>query len=91
MRTVARDDTGTDLLVARLAEHWHYLHQSGAWAQRTARDARGKLEALVSARAAEQVLSRAAAGGDFDRLAAAVAARRLDPYTATAEILKRFW
>ncbi len=91
LRTVARDDTGTDLLVARLAEHWHYLHQSGVWAQRTARDARGKLEALVSARAAEQVLSRAAAGGDFDRLAAAVAARRLDPYTATAEILKRFW
>jgi len=91
LRTVAKDDTGTDLLAARIAEHWSYLQESGLLAERTAKDARSKLEALVSARAAAQVLGRAAAGGDLERLAGAVAARRLDPYTAAAEILERFW
>lgn len=91
VRTIARDETGVDALSARLAEHWHYLHESGQLQRRIAEDAQAKLAQVVTARAAALLLERARSAGAMDDLSRQVAGRTIDPYTAAEEILKRFW
>lgn len=89
VRTVARDDRGTGELVDRLLEHLTFLRESGRWDARLRLDAEARLRELVSLYATRAVLGRASESGDLERLAGAVAAREVDPYTAAETLLAR--
>jgi LAO/AO transport system kinase len=67
--------------VSAFAEH---QRATGGWQARRTRRARGEVEQLVLA----QVRASAPGGaGELDRLAAEVAAGRLDPYAAARDLL----
>lgn len=91
VKTVAKDDQGVGDLAIRVREHLGFLRESGRWQARQRLDAEAKLRELVGGRAAAAVLTRAIAGGDLDRLARAVAAREVDPYSAADEMLQRYF
>lgn len=89
VKTVAKDDQGVEDLVRRLTEHLEFLRETGRWEALRRRDAEAKLRELIADRAARTVLGRANQGGDFERLARAIAERKVDPYTAADEVLNR--
>ncbi len=79
------DGTGVDDLLAAVDAFVAHQHGSGGWARRRTRRARGEVEQLVLA----QVRASAPGGGGaLDRVAADVAAGRLDPYAAARHLLE---
>ncbi|HEY3367255.1 MAG TPA: methylmalonyl Co-A mutase-associated GTPase MeaB [Symbiobacteriaceae bacterium] len=90
VRTIAKDDQGTEDLVNRMVEHLAFLKETGRWEHLKLSDAAAKLRELISTRAARTVLGRAAGAGDLERLTRAVAERTTDPYTAADELLTRY-
>ncbi|SEQ32567.1 methylmalonyl Co-A mutase-associated GTPase MeaB [Microlunatus flavus] len=78
------EGTGVEDVLAAVEAFVGRQRRTGGWATRRTRRARGEVEQLVLA----QVRARAAHGrADLDRVAAEVAAGRLDPYAAAREVL----
>ena len=78
------EGTGVDGVLEVVADFAEQQRRSGGFAERRTRRARGEVEQLVLA----QVRASAPGGaGRLDRLAAEVAAGRLDPYAAARDLL----
>lgn len=89
LRTAATEGRGIDELTDALRGHASYLDTTGLRRKREV--ARARLEILENAqrRLARQVASGSQSGDSFDRLAAEVADRRIDPHTAARKLLDR--
>lgn len=79
--TIATTGQGVAELAATIAQHGDYLRASGGWAARERARSRDEIEHLLRDRFIDH-LAAALPAGERDALIAAVAARRLDPYTA---------
>ncbi|HEY0238506.1 MAG TPA: methylmalonyl Co-A mutase-associated GTPase MeaB [Friedmanniella sp.] len=79
------EGTGVDDLLAAVATFAEHQRGSGGFAARRTRRARGEVEQLVLA---EVRASAPGGAGELDRLAAEVAAGRLDPYAAARDLLR---
>jgi len=78
------DGTGVEDVLAAVARFAEHQRATGGWEARRARRARGEVEQLVLA----QVRAALPGGdGELERLAAEVAAGRLDPYAAARSLL----
>jgi LAO/AO transport system kinase len=87
VRTVAQRGEGLEALLARAREHGRWLREQGGLAAKARERARLRFDTLL----AEAALRRARAEAGPERLEAAlqaVAERRLDPYSAVAEVLQ---
>src|SRR5207237_6786747 len=85
LRTVASTGEGTAELWAAVADHRTYLERERLLAERRARRLADEVRTIVVhslERRVEQAL-----GAGYERLLADVTARRLDPYSAAAEIV----
>ncbi|MFC7326932.1 methylmalonyl Co-A mutase-associated GTPase MeaB [Marinactinospora rubrisoli] len=84
--TVAVRGEGIGELVERLDRHERHLRASGEWRRRRHARAREEVEAIVLAALRER-FGAMPGHADLDRLAAEVAAGRLDPYAAAGTLL----
>ncbi len=84
--TVAVDGTGIDELWDAVLSHRAHLAQQDELASRRRDRLRTEIRAIVAA-ALEQRAQAACTGPEFDALAARVAARELDPYTAAEQLV----
>lgn len=89
VRTVATQDQGTDELIRQISKFRASLENDPLRAPRQQNYWREWLLRLLQTRLAERTLSKGMTAADFDRLAADVAARKIDPYSAVNEILSR--
>ena len=87
IRTAATEGRGIDELADALMRHAAYLDATGLRRKREV--ARARLEILENAQRllSRQVASSSRSGRSFDRLAADVAARRIDPHKAARRLL----
>jgi len=86
VRTIATENQGVDELAHQIALFRnHFAHAKG----RLLAYWKNWLVRLLERRATEQVLASGTSEADLDALAAEVAARKKDPYSAVSEILSR--
>jgi LAO/AO transport system kinase len=85
----AQNGVGVEELLAEVKRHRSLLEASGALDKRRQARRRSGLHALLVEEFTEQLGRRLRADGDLAATFEAVAAGRLDPYSAVAEILKR--
>ncbi len=85
----AQNGVGVEELLAEVKRHRGLLEASGALDKRRQARRRAGLHALLIEEFTEQLGRRLRADGDLAATFEAVAAGRLDPYSAVAEILKR--
>jgi len=78
------ESTGVDDVLAAVAAFAEHQRRTGGWEARRNRRARGEVEQLVLA---EVRASAPGGAGELNRLAAEVAAGRLDPYAAARDLL----
>jgi LAO/AO transport system kinase len=83
--TVAAEGTGVDALWSAVDEHRRRLTGSGELERRRTARVADELTEIVAALLRER--AKVAAGEHLDRLAVAVAAREVDPWTAAEELL----
>ena len=83
---VATTGEGVPELWASIGAHKEHLERTGLLAERRARRLTDELRTILVRRLEERATGTAS-GPDFDRLHAAVLARRLDPYAAADELL----
>ena len=73
----------------KLEEHLAFLKQEGGWEERQARSARAEMEDILARR-----LIREVGGGDTwpwaQAYVNAVAARKIDPYTAADDLIRDY-
>lgn len=91
LKSIARDGQGVAEVMDALQSHLAYLHESGRWQVRQRQEAENKLRRLVADRLMAAVLGPAEENGDLARLAAAVADRQQDPFTAARHLLRQYW
>ena len=89
LATQAQNGVGVGELLAEVKRHRGLLEASGALDKRRQARRRAGLHALLIEEFAEQLGRRLRADGDLAATFEAVAAGRLDPYSAVVEILKR--
>lgn len=89
VRTVATENRGTDELVSQLAQFRQNLESDPDRCSRQQEYWREWLLRLLQTRLAERALKNGMSETEFDRLAAEVAARKIDPCSAVDEILSR--
>lgn len=87
VKTVAHTGEGVEDVVSAIARHRSALEESGELEARRARRARDEVEAIALT-ALRQRFGDILGHGDLDTLAAAVAAGRLDPYSAADRLLE---
>lgn len=85
LQTVATTGAGVEELAAAIDRHRDHLEQSGEWLLRERGRSRGEIEHLLRDRVIDELARRVPAEARLD-LIAAVAARRLDPYTAADQL-----
>jgi LAO/AO transport system kinase len=84
--TVAIRGEGIRELKAAIAQHYHYLRESGAWSQRERSRAAAELDHLLRDRLVNHLLDRI--GSDaIEHAIAQIAARQLDAHTAASLLL----
>jgi LAO/AO transport system kinase len=88
-RTVATTGEGVERLRLWIEAHRTYQHQTGNLAEREAARAASVLEEIVSEQLKAALMERLPKG-QLARLAAAIARRELDPYSAAREILSTY-
>jgi len=88
LRTVATENKGIAELAAKIAEFREQAARSGAGGKRPDRWKKRLME-LLQARLLERVVGSAEGQRHLEELAAQVAERTLDPYSAVQELLKR--
>lgn len=86
LKTVATVGTGVDAVIDALEEHDTFLRESGCGARQVHARVEARLRRLVGDLATRAVLSVAVASGDLDQAVAAIAERRLDPYSAAEHL-----
>lgn len=89
LATQAQSGVGVDELFAEVKRHRSLLESGGALERRRQARRRAGLQALLIEEFTEQVGRRLRADGDLAATFDAVAAGRMDPYSAVQEILKR--
>lgn len=89
VRTVATQDQGTDKLIHRIDEFRAHLERDPDRSSEQQDYWREWVVRLLQSRLAERALQKGITPTEFDRLAADVAARKIDPYSAVNEILSR--
>ena len=90
VKTVAIENKGIDELSASIAKYTEF--QAAAESSRTRREsiARWRLLELLGERLLAQTLGKDSASHKLDALAAEVASKRRDPYSAVDELIKEF-
>jgi LAO/AO transport system kinase len=86
IETVARDGVGVDALWAALGDHQRHLESSGLLERRRADRLDREMRAIVAERLNERALALCA-GEIWERLHDDVLARRLDPWSASDQLL----
>lgn len=86
IETVARDEVGVDALWAALGDHQRHLESSGLLERRRADRLDREMRAIVAERLNERALALCA-GETWERLHDDVLARRLDPWSASDQLL----
>jgi LAO/AO transport system kinase len=88
IKTVAIESRGIEDLAAAIERSWEFQKTAPASAERRTAIARWRILELLRERLVTQTLRDDAAGGKLDRLAAEVASKKRDPYSAVDELLK---
>jgi LAO/AO transport system kinase len=89
VRTIATETKGVDELVRQIVLFRDHFAKAKDRQGRDLAYWRDWLVRLVERRVVEQVLANKISASEFDAIAAEVAARKKDPYTAVSEILSR--
>ena len=88
LETVATSGEGVENVVDAILEHRNHLRESGEWEERERDRSRQEVEHLLQAHLMDR-LHAAVPAQERERVIAAVAARRLDPYTAVSRLFDR--
>lgn len=88
LETVATDGQGVQNVVDAILEHRDYLRESGEWEERERDRSRQEVEQLLQAHLMDR-LRAAVPTDERERVIIAVAARRLDPYTAVSQLFEQ--
>ena len=88
VKTVASRGEGFEELWEAIGAHRAFLESDGRLAARRTKRIRDELKAIVVERLYERA-GRVCTGENFDKLAAAVEAREVDPYTAAESLLEQ--
>jgi len=89
VKTEASVGRGVDELVQRLAEHRAHIVGAGQLAERRARNLRGEVLAIATARLRRRLEEELREDPEFQRLLDQVVERRLDPASAATQLLDR--
>jgi LAO/AO transport system kinase len=89
VRTIATETKGIADLAAAIERHRAHIERSGQLQARKVANWKQRLIELLEARLLDRVLSRGAGEEGLAALATEIAARRMDPYAAVSELLKR--
>jgi LAO/AO transport system kinase len=89
VKTEASVGRGVDELVQRLDEHRRHILAAGQLAERRARNLRGEVLAIATARLRRRLEDELREDAEFKRLLEEVVARRLDPASAATALLER--
>ena len=89
IRTVATENKGIDKLVEAIAKFRTHFESSGERAKKHTEHWRNRLIELIESRLLDRVLNAAGGEAALNRLAADVAERRKDPFSAVNEILAK--
>jgi LAO/AO transport system kinase len=87
IRTVATESSGIDVLAAAIEKFRLHFESSGHREKKHQEHWKNRLLGLLESRLLEQVLHGAEGEKKLERLAAEVAQRRKDPFTAVSELL----
>jgi LAO/AO transport system kinase len=88
VKTVATENKGIEELAAAIATYREYQQQAPASQTRRASIARWRILELLREELVTRAMSRDGAGAQLDALAAEVADKRRDPYSAVEELMK---
>jgi LAO/AO transport system kinase len=89
VRTVATENKGTEELAAAIESYRKWVEQSGRRLAQKVSNWKQRLLELLGARLLERVVGEGLGEKGLEALAAEVAERTKDPYTAVKEILER--
>jgi LAO/AO transport system kinase len=84
--TIATEGKGVEAVVETVRSHMSYLNSSGELAKRELAQSRRKIDAMLQ-EAFTARLNNAVEPTEMERIVAAVAERRLDPYSAVEQLL----
>jgi len=87
VKTIATENKGVEDLSAAIASYFEYQKQENGLVRKTA-IARWRLTELLQARLLSDLMDRNGTGTKLDKLAADIAEKRIDPYSAVEELLK---
>jgi LAO/AO transport system kinase len=85
--TVATENKGVDDLAAAINTYFDYQKQENGIVRKTA-IARWRLTELVQDRLLSDLMDRSGSSGLLDKLAADIAAKKIDPYSAVEQLIK---
>jgi LAO/AO transport system kinase len=88
IKTSALKEQGIEQLVDSMQQHQHYLHESGLVADRTQRQVRSELQALI-VNAVSAALAAEVSEEEWKTLIADIDSRKSDPYTIAKELQHR--
>jgi LAO/AO transport system kinase len=86
LETIATTGDGVTAVVDAIERHQAFLRESGQWLEREKERSRQEIEKLLTARFIAR-LTQAVPQAERNALVTAVADRRLDPYSAVAQLL----
>jgi LAO/AO transport system kinase len=89
VRTVATENKGIDSLAAEIEKFRNHVRSTGALQKRHTDHWESRLLELLESRLLERVLGSPDGEGRLKELAEAVAERRMDPFSAVSELLKK--
>jgi LAO/AO transport system kinase len=89
LKTEAARGEGIDELVLSLREHREHIRAAGQLQERRARNLRSEVLAIATARMRRRLEEELHEDAEFQRLIEEVVARRLDPASAAAALLRR--
>ena len=89
VRTIATENKGIDALAEAIAKFRGHFESSGERTRKHTEHWRNHLLELLESRLVERVLNQAGGEAALNQLAADVAERRKDPFTAVSEILSK--
>jgi len=87
IKTIAHKDQGAEELLDAIEKHRQYLQTSGRLEEMRRQRARRQLLAVTQAALLQDLLSRAGGNGRLEELVSAIAAREIDPHTASERLI----
>jgi len=89
VKTIATESRGVEDLAAAIESYWNFQKQEETSRERRHSIARWRLMELLQERLLSDLLEQNGTGDKLDRLAAEVAEKRNDPYSAVEELLRK--